>query len=114
MSEYGLPDIRDKDGELQAVEHTYEWNGDDVTIKLIPPTIAEYESYEDLGDEAGAGELQEVVDDHLEKPEIAGEPTTAELLCYVHGIVDYCNGGGGFAGEVQEELDQRQDAAPGN
>jgi hypothetical protein len=109
MSEYGLPETRDKDGELQAVEHTYEWDGEEVTIKLFPPTISEFESYEDLGMKAGADELQDVVDDHLVKPEIPEDEdlTMRELLCYVEGIVDYSNGGTPRAAAVQEELEER-------
>jgi hypothetical protein len=114
MSEYGLPDVRDKDGELQAVDHTYDWNGDEITIKLVPPTISEFEEYQDLGEDASSEELMPAVEDHLVKPEIDGDPTMAELLCYVNGIVDYCTGNSGYAEEVREELDERQDGGRGN
>jgi hypothetical protein len=117
MSEYGLPGLRDKDGELQAVEHTYEWGGEEITIKLRPPTISEQDDYAELGEEASNEELRGILDDHLVKPEIPEdqELTGRELLAYVEGIVDFSQGGGNdVAQAVQEELEQRAEGSAGN
>jgi hypothetical protein len=116
MSEYGLPDVRDKDGELRATEHTFEWDGDEITIKLVPPTIPQYDEYVNLGEEAGNEELREVLDEHLVKPDIPADAglTMRELLCYVNGIVDYCQGDAGIAGKAREELEERQEDMEGN
>jgi hypothetical protein len=109
MSEYGLPEVRDKDGDLQPVEHTYEWGGEDITIKLLPPTIPEYSDYENLGEETENEELREIIGRHLVKPDIPEDQalTMPELLCYVEGIVDYCNGSAGLGGAAREELEER-------
>lgn len=112
MTEYGLPSVRDKDGELQAVEHEFEWDGDNITIKLLPPTITEQERYEQLGEDADAERLREIIDKHLVKPEIPDDEdlTGRELTCYLEGIVDYSVGGGSaLRQEVAEELERRQD-----
>jgi hypothetical protein len=117
MTEYGLPSTRDKDGELQPVDHSYQWDGDEVTIKLIPPTISEFEEYESMGEETGSSELRDIIDKHLVKPAIPEDEdlTMRELLCYVEGIVDYSEGSSDeYAEEVQEELEQRQSGAAGN
>lgn len=111
MSEYGLPDTRDSEGERKAVEHTYDWNGREVTIKLLPPTISEQQEYEQLGDEADAEELAAILDTHLVEPD-HDDYTTREMLCYIEGIVDYGVGGGGeVAHEVREEIDARKGTA---
>jgi len=116
MSDYGLPDLRDKDGELQEAEHTYQWDGQEITIKLIPPTISEYDQYVTLGEDADEDELRGIVDDHLVKPEIPSDQdlTMRELLCYTQGIVGYCRGDSGIAAEIRDELEERQDEAQGN
>jgi hypothetical protein len=113
MSEYGLPSVRDKDGELRPVEHTYEWGGEEVTIKLLPPTISQQERYEELGEDVDVERLREIVDTHLVKPDIPDDEslTSRELFCYLEGIVDYSVGGGdGMAAEVQAELEKRNEA----
>lgn len=113
-SSYGLSGLRDKDGNRQTVEHSYEWGGDEITIKLDPPTVSQQEAYEDLGEEAGAGELRDVLDEHLVEPSIPDDEewTMRELLCYVNGIVDFSNGGApDVIDEVRDELDQRADGA---
>jgi hypothetical protein len=116
MSDYGLPDLRDKDGELQEAEHTYQWDGQEITIKLIPPTISEYDEYVSLGEDADESELRRIVDDHLVKPDIPEDEdlTMRELLCYTQGIVAYCRGSSGIAAEIRDELEERQDEAQGN
>lgn len=113
MTDYGLPNIRDSDGELAAVEHTYEWSGQEVTIKLKPPTISQHEEYEQFGDDVAAEKLVEILDRHLVEPDVGDDPTARELFCYLEGIVDYGTGGGGMAADVREELEQRA-SAPGN
>ena len=113
MSEYGLPSVRDKDGELQAVDHTFEWDDDEITIRLLPPTITEQERYEELGEDANAERLREIIDRHLVKPEIPEDEdlTGRELTCYLEGIVDYSVGGGSdLRQQVSEELERREGA----
>lgn len=110
MTDYGLPTPRDSKGDLKGVDHTYEWDGQEVTIKLVPPTISQQEEYEELGEETTADELTEIIDRHLVEPDTSEIDITArELFCYVEGIVDYSIGGGSdLADEVQEELERRQ------
>lgn len=111
MTEYGLPSQRDSEGQLKGVDHTYEWDDEEVTIQLIPPTISQFEEYEDLGEETGAGELSEIVERHVVKPKISDTNLTArELLCYVQGIMHYSTGdsGAGLSEDIQEELDARE------
>jgi len=106
---YGLPDTRDEDGGRKAVDHTFEWGGQEITIKLLPPTIAQQQEYEELGEEADAEALAEILDEHLVKPDV-DDPTTRELFCYLEGIVDYgVSGGGEVADEVREEIEERKD-----
>lgn len=116
MSEYGLPDLRDKNGELQAADHTYQWDGQEITIELIPPTISQYDEYVSLGEDADDEELRSIIDEHLIKPDIPEDQdlTMRELLCYTQGIVRYCRGDSGIAAEIRDELEDRQDEAEGN
>jgi hypothetical protein len=116
MTEYGLPDVRDPDsGELQAVDHSYTFDGQDVTIQLVPPTISQFEEYEQMGTDVDVDELFVVVDEHLVKPEIdRKDATVRELTCYLQGIIDYGVGGGSnFMQGVRRELEER-DGGPGN
>lgn len=109
MSEYGLPTKRDESGNLEAVDHTYQWGGDEVTIKLVPPTISQQEEYENLDEDTSSSELTEIVDRHLVEPDTSEmELTARELLCYVQGIYEYSVGEAeGMASDVQAELDER-------
>lgn len=109
MPEYGLPDARDSDGNIKEVDHTFEWDGEEVTIRLKPPTVAELQEYEELGEEANTSDLEEVLEDHLVKPELNGDLMANELLCYVRGIVDYTSGSGNALVQgAREELEERQ------
>lgn len=109
MTQYGLPGIRENDGSRKKVDHTFEWDGQEVTIRLIPPTISQHEEYEELGEEATAGQLASILDRHLVKPDVGDDPTARELFCYLEGIIDYGVGGGGELGdEVRDELEARQ------
>lgn len=108
MPDYGLPTKRDSDGNLQAVDHTYQWGGDEITIRLIPPTISEQEEYESLGVDTTYQDLVEIVEKHLVEPDISDiELSTRELNCYLDGIRDYGMNGNGMAAAVQEELEAR-------
>lgn len=113
---YGLPTPRDKDGELLPVEYTYDWQGQTVTIKAIPPTVSELDTYEDLGLETTFGDLYEIVDQHLVKPELPDpkETTGRELSCYLQGIMNIGGGDGvDMAEAAREALEERTDG-PGN
>lgn len=110
MTEYGLPDIRDADGELQAVEYSYEWNGHELTIKFRPPTLSEQERLEGLDDDAGADELESLLNDHMVKPSVPEDSswTAREMWAYVTGLIKWASGDDDdLAQEVQEEIDER-------
>lgn len=107
---YGLPSPRDKDGELLPVEHTYDWQGQEVTIKAVPPTVSELDGYENLGFETSFGDLYEIVDKHLLKPELPSQDDTSgrELSCYLQGIMNIGGGDGvDFAEAARDALDER-------
>ena len=109
MSGYGLPVSRDTDGSLKPVDHTFEWGGQEVTLRLVPPTISQHEEYEALGEEATARDLVNILDRHLVEPDVGNDPTARELFCYLEGIIDYGVGGGDeLADEVREELTRRE------
>lgn len=113
-SNYGLPVPRDGEGELQAVDHEYEWGGQNVQIKIIPPTIAQIREYEKFGTDASVDDMIDVYERHIEEPSIPTDNLTSrELMCYVEGIVDYGTGGGGsdIVQQAQAELEQRETAA---
>lgn len=118
MSEYGLPGVRDKDGELQSVEHTFRFDGDEIDIKLRPPTITEYEDLEELMDEDDVepDELEAVARDYLVKPDIPEDESLSfrETVAYIHGIMDHAAGGSGVHEEIQEELEELQQEQAGN
>lgn len=113
-SQYGLSGERDEEGNIKTADHTFEWDGQEVTIKLKPPTLSQYEEYEDLGDDASVDEMETIVDRHVIEPDIpATDMTLREVQCYIEGIIDYgMNGGGNLADQVREELEQRE--ASGN
>lgn len=106
MTQYGLTGRRDNDGNRKAIEHSYEWNGEEVTIKLIPPTVSEAEEYEALGDDVSPTEMESIIDDHLEKP-VINDMTVEELQCYAKGIFSAVSEADDFAQSVDEELDKR-------
>lgn len=115
MTDYGLPEARDSEGKLQAVDHTFEFDGDEVTIKLVPPTKGDIEEYEQMDADVSASQIADVLDKHLVKPDLDPEEMTGrELNCYVEGIFDYSTGGGDFHEAVQAELEKRAGEAPGN
>lgn len=110
MSQYGLPGVRDKEGKRQVVEHSFDWNGNEITVKMKPPTISQQEEYEELGRDASTEKLREIVDRHIVEPTIPDDEewTAAEVLAFVEGIVDFSTGGGGRAAEaVRDELEDR-------
>jgi len=115
MTDYGLTGLRDKDGEIQPVDYTYEWNGQEITIKLRPPTIAEQEEIEQLDDDAPAGELEDLLSRHILKPEIKDSWTTREMWAYIEGLMRWSMGddAGDLADELADELEKR-DQSSGN
>lgn len=117
MTEYGLPSVRDREGDLQAVDHTFTFDGDEVSIRFTPPTIAEYEDLEEFQQrqDVDPDELENVVRDYLVKPDIPEDQslTFRETLAYLQGIMDYSTGGAGLNEEIVEKLDEIQ-AEAGN
>lgn len=115
MTEYGLSTPRDPDtDDPLPVEHKYEWNGEDVVIELVPPTLDQLERYQEMGADVDTEALRDIVDDHIEKPDRpAGSMTVREINCYIRGILDYGeDGGGDRMDELREELAKRN--AEGN
>lgn len=106
MSEYGISDERDSEGNRKAVDHTYTYQGREIKIQLLPPTISEVESFEDFGDDMPVSKLRDIFNKHILKPDIE-DPTIKELMAYVHGLVDYGNSGTDLAQAAQEELELR-------
>lgn len=110
MSEYGIPDIRDADGSLKGVDHTFAWSGQEITIKHIPVTLSEQQEIESKGEEIDIAEMEHFLDDKLVKPEVDDEWAIAEVMCYFEGIVDFATGGGGdVMQQAREELERRAD-----
>jgi len=110
MTEYGLPSVRDKNGELQAVEHAFTFGGQDITIKLLPPTISEFEEFEEFADKADVDpdKLEDIVRRHIIKPDIPEDKslTFREITAYAKGIQDFSAGGSGVTEEIAEQLDE--------
>lgn len=114
-TQYGLTDERNSDGSRKAVKHSYEFDGQDITVKLLPPTISEVEEYEQLQEkeEPEASELREIIHRHIKKPEI-DDPTMREVQCYVQAILDYSLGGGNELAEMAEAELEKRDGSEGN
>lgn len=111
MTEYGLPSRRDNDGNRVATEYAYTWQGEEITIKMLQPTVAEAEQYEELGDDVKPSKMAEIVNKHLVKPEIdADDMTVEELMCYAEGIFSATSESADFAAEVDKELSERATA----
>jgi len=115
MTEYGLPTSRDNEGNRKPVDHSYEYDGDDITIKLLPPTISEIEEYENLDDNVNAAQLRDILDTHLVRPE-QEDYTIDELWAYYSGILEYALDGNTseLAAEAEQRLDERADEGEGN
>lgn len=116
---YGLPTPRDGENNLLPQDHSYEWNGQEVKIKLIPPTISQLEQYQNLGDDVEVDALRDIVDTHVEEPLKskglnAGDLTVREVNCYVEGIIDYGDTGGKKMEEVREAIEEREGRSGGN
>lgn len=116
---YGLPEVRDREGNLQAVDHTFDWGGQSVTIRFRPPTIREVEDLERFGEqkEVDAEELEGVLDEFMIEPAPpSGDEgwTMREVMCYLEGILDYSTGGGGVAGDIREQVEQELEGGTGN
>lgn len=116
-TEYGLTGLRDKDGELQAVDHTIEWNDSEVTIRFRPPTLAEQDELENLDEDEPVEKMEEILDKHMVKPAIPEDSswTAREMWVYIQAIIDWSMGGdGGIGDEIEEEIDERTPGDKGN
>lgn len=116
-SEYGLTGLRDREGELQTVEHSFSFAGQRVTIRFDPPTLAEQEELETLDEDEPVAELERILDRHMVKPSVPddGSWTAREMWAYIQGIVDWSMGGdGGLGDEIAEEIDDRTPGDEGN
>jgi hypothetical protein len=112
MTEYGLPGHRDNDGNRKPVDYTFEWNGDDVSIRILPPTLSEMDYIEQLPEDVDPDTLRDAIIDILVEPELDDNPTTTEIFAYMVGIQQYAySGGSPIAQEAREELDRRGDDA---
>lgn len=112
-TEYGLAGLRDADGELQTVDHTYQWAGEEVTIRFDPPTLSQQEELESLDDDEPVEEMEGLLDTLMVKPSTPedGSWTAREMQCYLQGIIAWSLGQeDGLAQEVQDEIDDRTDA----
>lgn len=111
MTDYGLATPRNSDGSPKPTDYTYEYDGDDIMIKLIPPTFTDMEAYQNLGADASGDELRGILDDHIVKPETDPEDMTMrEVNCYIYGIKQYGSGGTDQMQQAIEELEKRQNA----
>ncbi|WP_089650089.1 hypothetical protein [Halobacterium hubeiense] len=109
MTEYGLPGHRDSDGNRQPTDHTFEWDGDEVTIRLLPPTLSEVDAIENLPEDVDPETLRETISEPLVEPELAEDPTMPEVMVCMTGIMDYAyNGGSQLVREARSELDDRE------
>lgn len=107
---YGIPDIRDADGELKGVDYTYDWNGQEVTIKHIPITLSEQKEIEAQGTDIEVDKMVEFIDRKIVKPEPPEDWSLAEVMCYFEGIIEFATGGGGDVMEqARKELERRAD-----
>jgi len=112
MTDYGLPSRRDSNGDRKPVDQTYEWNGEELTVKILQPTVAQAEEYEELGEDISPMKMAEIVRKHLVKPEIpADDMTVEELQCYSRGIFESVADEEKFAQEVDKELEKRSSSA---
>jgi len=118
MTEYGLTGLRDGDGNRQPVEHTFEYSGDKVTIKFIPPTLNEVDDIEEMmqDDDLDVDEIQQPLDDYLVKPSLPDDDgwTLREFDAYISGIYEWSMGAEGIHSEVREELEERENGTAGN
>lgn len=118
MSDYGIAGLRDSDGERKPVEHTTDWNGDEVTVKFVPPTITEVDDLEELlnQEDLTPKEIQGPLNEYLVEPSIPDDQewTLPEFNCYIGAIYEWSMGDGdGAAGAVADELEER-DGDEGN
>jgi len=108
--QYGLTDLRDKDGDLENVEFSYEWAGEEITIKFRPPTLSEQEEFEDLDEDEPAENLESLLDEHMVKPSVSEDSswTAREMWCYITGIMRWSMGGeNSLAADIEDEIDER-------
>jgi hypothetical protein len=106
--EYGLPNLRDDEtGDLKPVTHTFTFDGDEVTIKFIPPTLAVTEEYAELGDRLDDETTAKMLSDILIEPDLApDEFTQRELIAYPQGLKEW-NLGRDLSEALTEALESR-------
>lgn len=114
QTQYGLPDARDESGQLKPADHTFEWQGEEITVRFYPPTATEVSEWEGMGEEMSPDDMADILDDKLIKPDIERPYSLQELNCYVRAISDYAMESGELADEVDEELDRRGGGGRGN
>ena len=111
MTDYGISGLRDADGERKVVEHTHQFDGEDVTIKFVPPTIAEVDDLEELleQEDLSPADIQQPLNDYLVEPTIPdGEDwTLREFNCYIEAIYSWSLGQADHTApaEIEAELD---------
>jgi len=115
MTEYGITGLRDADGGLNAIEHTFQFNGEPVTIEFVPPTISESDSLEEMleKEDLSPAEIQEPLNEYLVEPAIpdGDDWTLREFNCYIMGIYKWSMGqaDGTVPAEISDELDEHGD-----
>jgi len=114
MTDYGLPGHRDSEGNLKPTDHTFDWNGQDVTIRILPPTLSQIDEIENLPEDVSADVMEEHLTDIVVKPEVE-DMTVPEMNAFIQGVMDYAySGGTALAQEARAELDEREAEAAGN
>lgn len=113
---YGIPDIRDASGDFKDVDHSFEWNGQEVIIKHIPLTAPEQQRIEDQGEDLDMEFMANILDEKMVEPAPPdGDWALAELTCYFEGIVDFASGGGNeMMAQARQELERRAAEQQGN
>lgn len=112
---YGIPNIRDEEGKLKGIDHTFDWNNQDITIKHKPLTVTEQQEIEEQGENVEVEYMQELLNKKMVQPSIEGDWSLAEVICYFEGIVDFATGGGGeVMQQAREELQRRAVEDEGN
>lgn len=107
-TEYGLPNLRDDEtGDLKPVTHTFTFDGDEVTIKFVPPTLAKTEEYADMGDRLDDETTAEMLSEILIEPDLEpAEFTQRELIAYPQGLKEW-NLGRDLTEALNEALRER-------
>lgn len=113
-AQYGLPDARDRDGRLRPVDYEFDWKGQSIRVKFLPPTATEVSEWEEMGEDMSPSQMADVLDDKLIQPEIERPYSLEELVCYVRAIAQYAMEDSDIAEEVDAELAERSTGHQGN